>query len=167
MINKIGFGGGCHWCTEAVFNHISGVNNVEQGWIRSYAPNDIFSEAVVVHYETELVSLEFLTRVHLASHSSTSNHSMRNKYQSAIYFINENDKSKLNRIMTRLKIETQKSYITQILRFSEFKINTEEYINYFDKNPDAPFCHTYIIPKLKLIQNKFGKENFVSENISL
>ena len=47
---KIGFGGGCHWCTEAVFQSLRGVTEVEQGFIKSHAPHDRYSEAVVVTY---------------------------------------------------------------------------------------------------------------------
>ncbi|MGJ8671076.1 MAG: peptide-methionine (S)-S-oxide reductase, partial [Oceanococcus sp.] len=43
---RIGFGGGCHWCTEAVFNALRGVEQVSQGFIKSDPPHDSFSEAV-------------------------------------------------------------------------------------------------------------------------
>ena len=44
MIQKIAFGGGCHWCTEAVFQSLIGVQNVAQGWVQSTDENDSFSE---------------------------------------------------------------------------------------------------------------------------
>ena len=44
MISKIGFGGGCHWCTEAVFQSLKGVAKVEQGWIASFDEYNSFSE---------------------------------------------------------------------------------------------------------------------------
>jgi len=56
-MKKIGFGGGCHWCTEAVFQHVEGVEKVEQGWIASVAPHDRLSEAVIVHFNTTKVKL--------------------------------------------------------------------------------------------------------------
>ena len=40
MTQTIGFGGGCHWCTEAVFEAIAGVTQVEQGWITSVPPDE-------------------------------------------------------------------------------------------------------------------------------
>ena len=49
-MKKIGFGGGCHWCTEAIFQALNGVESVEQGWISSLNPYDTFSEAVIVHF---------------------------------------------------------------------------------------------------------------------
>jgi len=52
VVKKIGFGGGCHWCTEAVFQSLRGVLFVEQGYIASTEPNSSFSEAVIVSYDS-------------------------------------------------------------------------------------------------------------------
>ena len=82
---KIAFGGGCHWCTEAVFQSLKGVEKVEQGFITSYDQNNTFSEAVIVDFNTEKIDLKTLVEIHLHTHKSTSNHSMRKKYRSAIY----------------------------------------------------------------------------------
>ncbi|MEM9546265.1 MAG: peptide-methionine (S)-S-oxide reductase [Bacteroidota bacterium] len=80
---KVGFGGGCHWCTEAVFQSLNGVTEVEQGWIASKeAP--LLSEAVIVHYDEKIIDLTILIEIHLRTHSATSSHSMRSKYRSAI-----------------------------------------------------------------------------------
>ena len=57
---RIGFGGGCHWCTEAVFQSLRGISKVEQGWIRSTPPHEKFSEAVIVTYDPKVMSLETL-----------------------------------------------------------------------------------------------------------
>ena len=90
MISKIGFGGGCHWCTEAVFQSLKGVAKVEQGWIASFDEYDSFSEAVIVYYNETVISLETLIDVHLYTHRSNSDHSMRKKYRSAVYTFSEN-----------------------------------------------------------------------------
>ena len=86
---KIAFGGGCHWCTEAVFQSIKGVLKVEQGFVASTKKNSSFSEAVIVHFEDSKIALKTLIEIHLHTHKSTSNHSMRSKYRSAIYTFSE------------------------------------------------------------------------------
>ena len=45
LSEKVGLGGGCHWCTEAVFEALRGVVQVKQGFIRAAPPHDAFSEA--------------------------------------------------------------------------------------------------------------------------
>jgi peptide-methionine (S)-S-oxide reductase len=42
LISKIAFGGGCHWCAEAVFQSLNGVEKVEQGYVSSIAENSSF-----------------------------------------------------------------------------------------------------------------------------
>ena len=86
---KIGFGGGCHWCTESVFQALEGVVKVEQGWIASVNENDSFSEAVIVHFDADLIDLSVLIEIHLNTHSSTSDHELRTKYRSAVYTFSE------------------------------------------------------------------------------
>lgn len=81
--SRIGFGGGCHWCTEAVFQSVVGVKLVEQGWIASEG-SEAFSQAVLVHFDPDAADLELLVAVHLHSHSSTASHLMRSKYCSAV-----------------------------------------------------------------------------------
>jgi peptide-methionine (S)-S-oxide reductase len=80
ILQKIGFGGGCHWCTEAYFQSLTGVDKVEQGWISSTAPDDTFSEAVIVYYNPAIIPLKILIAVHLHTHAATKNHSFRKKY---------------------------------------------------------------------------------------
>ena len=84
IIDSIGLGGGCHWCTEAVFLNLKGVVRVEQGWISASGAVE-FSEAVLVHFNPEKISIKDLIAVHLHTHKSTSSHSMRSKYRSAVY----------------------------------------------------------------------------------
>lgn len=76
-IHRIAFGGGCHWCTEAVYNSLKGIISVEQGFVASEGEESSFSEAVIVRYDPINISLEDLILIHLYTHKSTSNHSMR------------------------------------------------------------------------------------------
>lgn len=157
MIAKVGFGGGCHWCTEAVFEHLIGVVKVQQGWIKSQTPFDTFSEAVIVEYDPSVISLEVLIQIHLHTHSSTSDHAMREKYRSAVYFFNPSDEVFLIKTLLKEEKENSHKYITKILPFEEFKSNTKQFLHYYKNSPEAPFCTTYITPKLSKLMHEFGK----------
>lgn len=153
---KIGLGGGCHWCTEAVFASLIGVQKVAQGWIASAAPNDAYSEAVMVMYDPEIISLKDLIEIHLHTHASTSNHFMRYKYRSAVYWFDEEDSVEATAIIKKLQSGFNKPLITQVLPFASFKISVQEQLNYYYANPGRPFCKTYINPKLQMLRKRFS-----------
>lgn len=156
MIQKIAFGGGCHWCTEAVFQSLLGVVDVAQGWIQSTEENATFSEAVIVQFDATLIPLKVLTEIHLRTHKSTAQHSMRTKYRSAIYYYNELQQKNVNQILLELQQGFKEKIITQVLPFNGFKPSRDEITNYYYSNPTKPFCEQYITPKLKLLLHDFS-----------
>ncbi|WP_458629120.1 peptide-methionine (S)-S-oxide reductase [Winogradskyella sp. PC D3.3] len=152
---KIAFGGGCHWCTEAVFQSLKGVCNVEQGFIASTKENSSFSEAVILHYNSDIISLQVLIEIHLRTHKSTSTHSMRDKYRSAIYYFSESQKIEAKTLLQAFQPKFGNQLITKVYPFSEFKASHEAIQNYYQKNPEKPFCERFINPKLRLLLKSF------------
>ena len=150
-LTKIAFGGGCHWCTEAVFQHLIGVEKVAQGWVSSVDENETFYEAVIVYFDAQKIDLQILIEIHLQTHKSTSNHSMRNKYRSAIYYFSYQQKEESKNILQELQANFENKIITKILEFNLFKPSLEGFHNYYQSNPDKPFCQNYINPKLKFL----------------
>lgn len=157
-MEKVGFGGGCHWCTEAVFQTLKGVEKVEQGWIASEGKNDSFSEGVIVHFDKSKISLDILIAIHLYTHSCTSEHSMRKKYRSAVYTFSKMQTEDVQNIIEQFQPEFDKTIITQVLPFVAFKENKEQYQNYYLKNSENQFCKTYINPKFRLLMRQFSKQ---------
>lgn len=151
---KIAFGGGCHWCTEAVFQSLKGVFNVEQGYLD--IKNNSFSEGVIVHFNEDEISLRTLIEVHLHTHKSTSNHSMRTKYKSAIYTFSEGQKRAANQILDSLQPLFKNQIITEVVIFKNFKSSREEILNYYYNNPQKPFCEKFINPKIAVLEEKFS-----------
>jgi peptide-methionine (S)-S-oxide reductase len=155
-IVKIGLGGGCHWCTEAVFQALAGVSNVEQGFIRSEPPEDNWSEAVIVTFDPVVLPMESLIEIHLRTHSSTSHHKMRGKYRSAVYVYDAGTGVKVGRILRNLQREFEDPLVTNVLSLAGFKSSDERFQNYYASDPDRPFCKTYIDPKLALLRKRYG-----------
>ncbi len=155
-MERIGLGGGCHWCTEAVFQSLKGVSRVEQGCIAPGNDPNSFSEAVIVHYDGGLISLKDLIEIHLLTHKSTVTHSMRNKYRSAVYTFDSASHQESKSILNILQGEFTHPLITQVCRFGAFRPSDSRFHDYYYKNPKKPFCATYISPKLKLLMNKFS-----------
>ncbi len=159
---RIAFGGGCHWCTEAVFQSIIGVEKVEQGYVASIDDKATFSEAVIVNFNTECVNLNTLIEIHLLTHNSTSNHSMRSKYRSAIYTFDDFQNKVVKDILAKFQVKFDNKLITEVLPFKAFRPSREAITNYYYKNPTKPFCEMFINPKLRLFLNKFS--HFVNMN---
>lgn len=156
LISKIGFGGSCHWCTEAIFQSLKGVTNVQQGWIASEGNASSFSEAVIVSFDEVIISLQTLIAIHLHTHSCTSKHSMRSKYRSAIYTYNDDQIKPAQEAIIILQKEFDSPIITEIIPFIDFKLNNENYLNYYYSNPQKPFCENVVGPKLRLLLQNFS-----------
>lgn len=148
---KLGLGGGCHWCTEAVFQAVPGVHDVRQGYIASIAPYDSWSEAVLIHFDAT-VTLYQLLDVHLETHASTAQHSRRDVYRSAVYCMDTAQMELVRVVVNTLSRKRNKNYITLILPFSNFKPSRDSLQDYYKNKPDAPFCKKYIAPKLEQVQ---------------
>ncbi|EIJ35459.1 peptide-methionine (S)-S-oxide reductase [Thiothrix nivea] len=156
-LQQIGFGGGCYWCTEAVFQTLRGVQAVKQGFIASDGDNQSLSEAVVVEFAPDVISLHDLVEVHLHTHSSTSSHQLRDRYRSAIYVFNRQQEEAALAALRVLQQDFDQPIITRVLPFVRFKASEERYQDYFLNNPDRPFCQTYISPKVRKLRARFAR----------
>ncbi|POF32378.1 peptide-methionine (S)-S-oxide reductase [Roseibium marinum] len=152
---KIGLGGGCHWCTEAVFQAVAGISRVEQGFISSDPPEDSWSEAVIVTFDPAALPLEVLIEIHLRTHSSTSHHKMRGKYRSAVYVYDAGTGVKVGRVLRALQRGFDAPLATKVLTLTAFKSSDERFRNYYLNGPERPFCKTYIDPKLALLRKDY------------
>src|SRR3989344_8191821 len=87
------FGGGCFWCTEAVFKMLKGVQSVEPGYSGS---NKV--EVVKVEYDPDKIAFEELLQVFFGSHDPTTLNRQGNdvgpQYRSAIFYTTERQKEK-------------------------------------------------------------------------
>jgi len=157
-VKKVAFGGGCHWCTEAIFQTLKGVSHVEQGWVSStlFEAKE-FSEAVIVHFDATQISLDTLIEIHLSTHNATSNHDFRKKYRSAVYTFSEAQQKEAQNILEIKQEFFEKPLVTKVYPFGAFRLNEEKYLNYYKSNPQKPFCKVRIEPKLRVLLEEFSE----------
>ena len=153
---KVGFGGGCHWCTEGVFQALRGVDQVDQGVVRSDAPADNWAEGVVVTFDPSVIPLATLSEVHLRTHSAARARSPRGKYRTAIYVFEDSQLHEAESAIARVADETGKTVHTLVIPFRGFRASDERYQNYYRTDPSRPFCRRYIDPKLDFIRRHFS-----------
>jgi len=155
-VQRIGFGGGCHWCTEAVFSALRGLSRVSQGFIASDPPNDSYSEAVEIAFDPVAIPLKVLVDIHLRTHASTSNHKMRGKYRSAVYVFSHAQADEVKAVLDSLAPDFAAPLVTQVLAYRGFKASDPQFRNYRARNPEAPFCTRYIDPKLDMLRAQYA-----------
>lgn len=161
-VGKIGLGGGCHWCTEGIFQSLIGIHKVKQGWIASDGAHNTLSEAIIVHFYPEEIDLKTLIEIHLYTHASTLEHSMREKYRSAIYTFSNKQDTEVHKLVGEFQSLSNNRVITKVLPFRSFKSNQEDYLNYLYSKPESPFCKTYIHPKLSILMK--GYSSFINQD---
>ena len=157
LSEKVALGGGCHWCTEGVFASLKGVIQINQGWITSSGSNSQFSEAIEVFFDANIISLKDLISIHLHTHACTADHSMRNKYRSAVYVYSDVQNEQTQSILQALQSDFTQKIITKILPFVAFKANKAELTDYLYTSPSRPFCQRYIHPKLQVLIQRFSQ----------
>jgi peptide-methionine (S)-S-oxide reductase len=104
----------------------------------------------------EMISLQNLIEIHLHTHSCTSQHVLRSKYRSAVYTFNDDQVSSAKQAIEMLQSGFEDPIITKVIPFKIFKMNNEQYLNYYYKNPEKPFCKTFIDPKLRILLKQFS-----------
>ena len=154
---RIGFGGGCHWCTEAVFQALRGVARVEQGWASALDAPERFSEAVIVYFDAREIPLDVLVAVHLHTHSCTSGHALRGRYRSAVYARDDAQAAAARAALEASRADFEAPVVTEVVRLGGFRQNEPRYRDYYRTDPTRPFCERYIAPKLAEVRRRFGR----------
>ena len=127
--------------------------------MKSKFPHDTYSEAVVLEFDKSIIPAQVLLEIHLRTHSSTSQHKLRSKNRSAVYFFETNETDfefkTLQKFIERHQDQFKNPAISMVLRLVEFKLNESKYLDCYKKNRNNQFCKRYIDPKLAKVQSEF------------
>lgn len=167
MKNKIVFGGGCFWCTEAIFQKIKGLK-VEPGYAGGTTINPTYeqvctgktghAETIEIEYEEEKVSLKYLLEVFFKTHDPTTLNYQGNdygtEYRSLILYTTEEQKKIIEKFMKDKQKEFNNKIVTEIKKLEKFYPAEKDHKNFYKDNQNQPYCRFVILPKLE----KFDKE---------
>lgn len=164
------FGGGCFWCTEAVFQNLKGVRKVVSGYMGGTTENPTYmeicngdtghAEVIQVEFDDEEVSFDDLLLVFFKTHNPTTLNRQGNdvgtQYRSVIFYHDQEQKQQANDMIDRLTRELvyEKPIITEVAPVMDFYKAEDYHQNYYNDNPNKPYCAFVIQPKL----NKFIEE---------
>ena len=108
-----------------------------------------------MQFDPEVIGLARLIDIHLHTHASTSQHSMRAKYRSAIYVNSLQQAHEANAILSDIQDAFSEPLVTRVLPLVGFKPSEPERRGYFEKNNGNQFCERYIEPKLKMLRDNY------------
>lgn len=173
MSNNIAvFGGGCFWCTEAIFKMLRGVVAVSPGYAGGTVPNPTYeqvctgrtghAEVIRIEFDPTLVSYETLLTVFFATHDPTTLNRQGNdvgtQYRSSVFFADEAQKTAAQAFIDGIEKEQPGGtpIVTTLEPLSAFYPAEDYHKDYFARNQDAPYCQVVINPKLKKVKEKFA-----------
>lgn len=167
------FGGGCFWCTEAVFSRLKGVMKVTPGYAGGRTANPIYedvsggktghAEAVKIDYDPDVIGYDDLLKIFFATHDPTTvnrqGHDIGTQYRSIILYANEHQRKASERIIKKLTNEQvfSRPIVTEIKPLEEFYEAERYHRHYYDKNAFQPYCEMVIAPKLSKIRKEFSR----------
>ena len=167
------FGGGCFWCTEAVFQMLKGVSKVESGYAGGSMDNPSYeavssgntghAEVIRVTYDPAVISYEDLLTVFFGSHDPTTPNRQGNdvgeQYRSVIFFESEKEKAIAERIIREVQdsLKDGSRIVTHVEPFATFFSAEEYHRNYYKENTSAPYCQLIIEPKLEKVRKRFAE----------
>jgi len=166
-------GGGCFWCTEAVFKMFRGVLLVSPGYSGGTVENPTYedvstgntghAEAVRIEYEPALISFRTLLTIFFASHDATTQNRQGNdvgtQYRSMVFYTTDEQKKETEDFIKELNASAKDGapIVTEIAPFTAFYPAEDYHKNYFERHKDEPYCQVIISPKLQKVQEKFSK----------
>lgn len=165
-------GGGCFWCTEAIYARVNGVEKVVAGYAGGKTENPTYkeicegntghAEAVQIHYNPAIISYLELLNIFFSTHDPTTLNKQGNdvgtQYRSVIFYHNEQQKKEAQEAiinLTKEKIYNSK-IVTEISPYTTFYIAEDYHQDYFKYNSKTnPYCEIVIQPKLEKFEKVF------------
>jgi len=165
-------GGGCFWCTEAVFLMLKGVEKVTSGYTGGFVPNPPYelvstgltghAETNRIEYDPDLIPFETIMDVFFEMHDPTSlnrqGEDFGTQYRSAVFCASEEQKKAVEAYINKRRKDYDRPIVTGVRMLDRFYPAEEYHQDYYTKNPQQGYCRLVISPKLERIRKEFAKE---------
>ncbi len=159
------FGGGCFWCTEAVFKMIKGVKSVLPGYSGGKTDHPTYeqvsggntghAESVQIEYDPKVVSFRSLLTVFFGSHDPTTRNrqgaDVGTQYRSVIFYTTPAQKTEIEKYIKEIS-----GAVTEVEPLTKFWVAEDYHKDYFAQNKGNPYCEIVINPKLEKVQKEYA-----------
>lgn len=167
------FGGGCFWCTEAIFQQIKGVHKVISGYSGGNAPGkptyrEVCSgrtghaEVVQLHYDEQLISYKELLTLFMSTHDPTTLNrqgaDVGTQYRSVIYYHDQQQKEVAEEVLKEMAAYYKRPVVTELSPLGKFYEAEEYHQDYYRQHPEQGYCSYVITPKLSKLRQQFAEK---------
>ena len=166
------FGGGCFWCTEAVFSAIRGVEKVLPGYTGGMMPNPTYeqvcsgatghAEVIRIEFDPKVIKHRDLLEIFFATHDPTTMNrpggDVGEQYRSVIFYTDLDQEKAAIKLIAKLNKSGNFTsvIVTQVVPLEKFYVAEDYHHNYFAKNPEWAYCQAVINPKMEKFRAKYG-----------
>ncbi|MFA7446410.1 MAG: peptide-methionine (S)-S-oxide reductase MsrA [Flavobacteriaceae bacterium] len=173
-MEKATLAGGCFWCTETVFSSLEGVESVTSGYTGGVTENPTYkevctgttghAEAIEIVFNPNVISYNELLEIFFATHNPTTLNrqggDIGTQYRSEIFYHNQEQKQQAEDFIALLVSEKifDDPIVTQISEATAFYKAEDYHRDYFNQNPDQPYCQAVINPKVKKFKATFARK---------
>lgn len=160
-------GGGCFWCTEAVFQKVKGVTKVISGYSGGKAPGkptyrEICSgltghaEVIQITFDSSIISFEDLLKIFMTTHDPTTLNRQGadrgTQYRSVIFYHNKDQEKIAREVLNEIQPLFRSKIVTEISPLSIFYEAEKEHQNFYQENQEYGYCTYVIEPKLSKLR---------------
>lgn len=170
-------GGGCFWCTEAVFQRVKGVTHVESGYSGGTIKNPTYreittgmtghAEVIKITYKPEDISYSDLLRIFFSTHDPTTlnrqGYDTGTQYRSIIFFRDDEEEKTALEVMDEMKDYFDDPIVTELSSLGAYYPAEDYHQDYYNTNTSQPYCQAVISPKVAKLRAMFNdrlKEEF-------
>jgi peptide methionine sulfoxide reductase msrA/msrB len=167
---KATFGGGCFWCTEALFQQLAGVSKVESGYSGGELPDPTYqqvctgrtghAEVVQITFDPTVISYADLLRIHLSTHNPTTPNQQGadkgTQYRSIILTHDPEQETIAEQVIQEMAPAFDDAIVTEVQPFDVFYLAEDYHRDYYAGNPQKPYCTAVISPKLRRFRELFS-----------
>jgi peptide-methionine (S)-S-oxide reductase len=166
------FGGGCFWCTEAIFTRLRGVESVESGYAGGSVVDPTYeqvsmgdtghAEAIKIEFDPGIIQYEDLLNVFFATHDPTTLNRQGNdvgaQYRSAVFFTSPDQKNAAEEFIKKLEDGGvfADPIVTEVSALKQFYPAESYHRRYYENNQNKPYCQFVINPKIAKLRAKFA-----------
>ena len=165
----ITLGGGCFWCTEAVYSQVDGVLSVESGYSNGHTRNPSYqqvcggdtghNEVVRVEFDNQRISLRELLEIFFTIHDPTTLNrqgaDIGTQYRSGIYLHDEAQREVARAVIEEANAAHGGRVVTELLKVDNYWRAEDYHQRYFAKNPWQGYCAAVVAPKVEKFRKTF------------